>query len=111
MIHKDLGPSTYVSVAILSVIMTFILKYLTTRIMWLPDPLGALIGWEWIASLSGVWIVALVDVIIKYSVLRLDGSKLYDEKVIPFIGGIILGTVLDVLGANAIYYVMYRPTM
>jgi len=43
--------------------------------------------------------------------LKLGGSKLYDEKVIPFIGGIILGTVLDIIGANAMYYVMYRPTI
>ena len=79
--------------------------HVVARSTWSPNRMGV------DSLVEQGWIVALVDVIIKYSVLKLGGSKLYDEKVIPFIGGIILGTVLDALGANAMYYVMYRPTI
>jgi len=46
-----------------------------------------IVAWDWVASIMGTWSAALVAGIIKWLVLRIGGSKLYEEKAVPFVGG------------------------
>jgi hypothetical protein len=96
--------SLYVAVGFIFMV---VMKFLTTRILWLPDPLVTIVAWDWEGSLHGVWFVALVDGIVKYLVLKIGGSKLYEEKVVPFVGGFILGTALEVLVAAISFFVFF----
>lgn len=66
-----------------------------------------IVAWDWEASLHGVWFVALIDGIVKYIILKIGGSKLYEEKVVPFVGGFILGTALEVLVAAMSFFVFF----
>jgi hypothetical protein len=42
--------------------------------------------------------------------LRIGGSKLYSERVVPFVGGFILGDVLNAIIAGTLAFTMLRPT-
>jgi hypothetical protein len=86
-----------------------IMSFLYARFLWLPDPLMAIIAWDWVASLMGTWSAALVAGIIKWLVLRIGGSKLYEEKAVPFVGGFILGAALNALVAGIGAFIIYRP--
>ncbi|RLI27572.1 hypothetical protein DRO58_04040 [Candidatus Bathyarchaeota archaeon] len=92
------------------VLMT-VVRYLCTRFLWLPDPLTTLVAWGWIASLHGVWFAALVCYIVKTIVLKIGGSRLYEEQVIPFVGGFILGDALDVLLTGIASFILFPPTL
>jgi len=72
-------------------------KLVEARFLWMPDPIMAIIAWDWIGTLHGVWAAALIIAIIKWSLLRIGGSKLYSERVVPFVGGFILGAALNAL--------------
>ncbi|MCD6563431.1 MAG: hypothetical protein J7K23_05895 [Thermoproteales archaeon] len=52
------------------------------------DPIGitAAIGW-----FEGIWINALLALIIKYLVLRFGGPKLYEERALPAVAGFSMG--------------------
>jgi hypothetical protein len=47
--------------------------------------------------------------VIKWLVLRIGGSKLYEEKAVPFVGGFILGAALNALVAGIGAYAIFRP--
>jgi len=87
-------------------IFMVVIRYLSTRILWLPDPTAALIGWWWLPS----WSSALVSAVVKYLVLKLGGSKLYEDRVIPFVGGFILGIVLEIFLTATMFYALF-PTV
>jgi hypothetical protein len=84
-----------------------VMSSLYARFLWMPDPLMTIIAWDGIGALHGVWSVALIDGIIKWLVLRIGGSKLYEEKAIPFIGGVILGAALNALIAGIGVFIAY----
>ena len=81
-----------------------VMGYLCNRFFWLPNPIMAIVGWEWISTLSGVWAACLVAWVIKYAVLRVGGSKLYERWIVPLVGGVILGYALEVLIAALTAY-------
>jgi len=84
-------------------------KLLQARFLWIPDPIMAIVAWDWIGSLHGTWAAALIAAILKWIVLRIGGSKLYTEKVVPFVGGFILGDALNALIAGILAYTVFRP--
>lgn len=86
-----------------------IMSLLYARFLWLPDPLMAIVAWDWVGSLMGTWSATLVAGIVKWLVLRIGGSRLYEEKAVPFVGGFILGAALNALIAGIGAYVMFRP--
>jgi len=86
-----------------------VMKYLTSRFLWLPDPIGAIIAWDWVNSICGIWLPALVAYVIKTIVLWMGGSKLYEERVVPFVGGFISGTALEILIAALTSYSLFPP--
>jgi hypothetical protein len=81
------------------------MEYLCARFLWLPHPLGAIVAWWWLAP----WSAFLIAAIAKYLVLRIGGSKLYEERGLPFVGGFILGHILEKLVAVVLFYSTY-PT-
>ena len=89
---------------IIGFLFMVVMSYLCTRFIWLPNPLVAILAWEWITSLCGIWAACLVAWVIKYLVLRTGGSKLYERWVVPFVGGFILGDALEVLVAALTAY-------
>lgn len=89
---------------IIGFVFMVVMSYLCTRFLWLPNPLVAILAWDWITSLCGIWAACLVAWVIKYLVLRTGGSKLYERWVVPFVGGFILGDALEVLIAALAAY-------
>jgi hypothetical protein len=92
-------------------IFMVIMRYLCSRILWLPDPLAAIVAWSWTSSLFGIWFASLIVWIIKSVILKLGGSKLYEEWVVPVAGGFIMGTTAEILVAAIASYVMFPPTL
>ncbi|MBS7612939.1 hypothetical protein KEJ48_01635 [Candidatus Bathyarchaeota archaeon] len=89
-------------------IFMVIMSLLHARFLWLPDPLMSIVAWDWVGSLMGTWSAALVAGIIKWLVLRIGGSRLYEEKAVPFVGGFILGAALNALIAGICAYIIFR---
>jgi len=89
---------------IIGFVFMVVMGYLCARFFWLPNPMMAIVAWEWISSICGIWAACLVAWVIKYAVLRVGGSKLYERWVVPFVGGFILGDALEVLLAALTAY-------
>jgi hypothetical protein len=89
-------------------VFVIIVKLLQARFLWIPDPIMSIVAWDWVGSLMGTWMAAFICAIIKWLVLRIGGSKLYSEKVVPFVGGFILGDVLNALIAGIIAVSLFR---
>ena len=88
-----------------------VMRFLYSRILWLPDPLAAIPAWSWIVSLHGVWFPCLVAWVIKSVVLKVGGSRLYEEWVVPFVGGFISGTAVEILLTATASYIMFPPAL
>jgi hypothetical protein len=89
--------------------LVVVMKLLQARFLWIPDPIMSIVAWDWVGSLMGTWIAAFICAILKWLVLKIGGSKLYSERVIPFVGGFILGDVLNALIAGILALSMFRP--
>ena len=85
------------------------MSLLHVRFLWMPDPVMSIIAWDWIGGLHGTWMASLIILIIKWLILRIGGSKLYEEKAVPFVGGFILGAALNALVAGIGAFITYRP--
>jgi hypothetical protein len=92
-------------------IFMVVMKYLYSRILWLPDSLAAIPAWSWTVSLHGVWFACLVVWIIKSIVLKIGGSKLYEDWVVPFAGGFIAGTTLEIAITAIASFILFPPTL
>jgi len=86
-----------------------VMSLLHVRFLWMPDPLMSIIAWDWIGGLHGTWAVALICGIVKWMVLRIGGSKFYEERAVPFVGGFILGAALNALIAGIGAFIAFRP--
>jgi len=58
-------------------------------------------------SLHGVWFPFLVAYVIKSIVLKVGGSKLYEEKVVPLVGGFIVGSAVEILITAITSYALF----
>jgi hypothetical protein len=92
-------------------IFLIVVRYLTTKFLWIPDPITAIVAWDYIGSLHGLVLTALICWIIKSIVLRIGGSNLYEGLVVPFVGGFILGDVLDVLLTGVASIILFPPAL
>ena len=88
-----------------------IARWAYSRFLWVPDPITAIVAWSWVISLHGTWIVCLVAYVVKSIVLKVGGSKLYEQWVVPFVGGFILGDALEVLLAAITSYALLPPAL
>jgi len=82
---------------VMGFVFMVVMRYLCSKFLWLPDPIVAIVAWDWVISLHGVWFACLVAWAMKYAVLKLGGSRLYEASLVPFVGGFILGDALEVL--------------
>jgi len=84
-----------------------VMSILHARLLWMPDPLMSIIAWDWVGSLMGAYSAALVAGIVKWLILRIGGSRLYEEKGVPFAGGFMLGVALNALIAGIGAFIAY----
>jgi hypothetical protein len=106
------GPSMAEVIPWLSIGFAFmvVMRFLYSKILWLPDPLAAILAWSpYAINLYGIWFAFLTAWIIKSIVLKIGGSRLYEEQVIPFVGGFILGTTLEIFIAALTSYALFPP--
>jgi len=89
---------------VMGFVFMVVMRYLCSKFLWLPDPIVAIVAWDWVISLHGVWFACLVAWVVKYAILKIGGSKLYEASLVPFIGGFILGDALEVLLAALTSY-------
>jgi hypothetical protein len=88
-------------------VIMVVLRLLSARFLWVPDPLAIIPTFTPGVSVHGQWACALVAWIVKSMILKIGGSKLYEEKAVPFVGGFMLGTTLEVLIAAALGMTLY----
>lgn len=85
---------------IVGIITVFIIYYLRAKFVWFfINPIGtAMLPGGWWPT----WLIALV---IKYVVLKIGGSKFFEEKWIPFVVGFIAGfAALYIFGAAIVFF-------
>jgi len=77
---------------IIGVAIPFILFYLRTRWTWLRVSAAGIAS----GAIFGpvFWSAAIVAIIIKYIVLKVGGTRLYTDKVVPFATGLIVGMLM-----------------
>ena len=88
-------------------VFMIVMSLLHARLLWMPDPLMSIIAWDWIGGLHGIWMASIICGIIKWLVLRIGGSRLYEEKTVPFAGGFMLGASLNALIAGIASFILY----
>jgi len=88
-------------------IFMVIMDLLHARFLWMPDPLMSIVAWDWVGGLHGTWAAALICGIVKWLVLRIGGSRLYEEKAVPFVGGFIVGAALNALIAGILAFTIF----
>jgi len=93
-------------------IIVTVLSVLHTAYIWFPfEPIGYIIATNFGGFWNALWSVFLVAWIIKTIVLRVGGSKLYSEWVVPSVGGfaagVALGTMLGTIAGIIRFYIPY----
>jgi len=85
------------------------LYLLSARFVWFPlEPVGFILGTSMLgAGLVGLWMPALISWILKTLVLRIGGSKLYEERAVPFISGFTAGYALITIIAVIVFVVRF----
>jgi len=84
-----------VSYGTIGFIITFALAMLHSRFVWFPfEPLGFVIATSVPGLWYGLWSAFLTAWIIKTSVLRVGGSKLYERYGVPIVGGLLSGIAM-----------------
>jgi len=85
------------------------LYFLSARFIWFPlEPVGFILGTSMLgAGLLGIWMPALVCWALKYAVLRIGGSKLYEESAVPLVSGFVGGYALITIVAVLVFVVRF----
>jgi hypothetical protein len=82
-------------------LLAIALYYMHTRFVWWPlEPIGAFIGCGGPGVKIGLAWVFIIACIIKYSIMKVGGSKAYTETIMPIVIGFIAGAVLATLIAG-----------
>jgi len=72
-----------------------LLSWLHAKYLWFPlDPIGFLLITDGHALIEGLWTTVTAAWILKLVVLRVGGSKVYEEVGVPVAVGFIAGTIL-----------------
>ena len=88
---------------IVGIIVAVAVTVLRFKFLWFPvDPIGLIIGAHANWTLM-FWFTGLLAFVAKYVVLRIGGTKLYEEKGIPIALGLIIG--------HALCYIVYGLTL
>jgi hypothetical protein len=103
--------SLSVSYGAIGFLIAFILMILHARFIWFPlEPLGFVIATSVGGGWWGVWNAFLGAWIVKTIVLRVGGSKLYENYGVPVVGGILAGVVTTIfVGSIALAVKFFIP--
>lgn len=95
----------------LGFVITITLSILHSRFVWFPfEPLGFVIATSMGGTWTGAWTVYLAAWVLKTIILRVGGSKLYEQYGIPTVGGFVAGIVLTLfMGSLVGVYKFYVP--
>jgi len=104
--------SIYATYGAFGFIIVTILSVLHARFLWFPfEPVGFIIATSFGGFWNTIWTPFLVAWIFKTIVLRVGGSKLYSEWIVPSVGGfaagVALGTLIGVLTGIFRFYVPF----
>lgn len=89
---------TFLTYGAVGFIITAALAILHARFIWFPfEPIGFIIATNFGGFWNCLWSVFLAAWIIKTIVIRVGGSKLYEEWVIPAVGGFAAGIAIVTL--------------
>lgn len=101
----------YLKYGIAGFIIVTTLAVLHARFLWLPfEPVGFLIATSFGGFWNCLWSVFLSAWIVKTIVIRIGGSKLYEEWIPPAVGGFAAGTaIVTMLGCIAGIVRFYIP--
>jgi hypothetical protein len=89
---------TFLIYGAIGFIITAVLAILHARLLWFPfEPIGFLIATNFISFLDCLWSVFLAAWIVKTIVIKVGGSKLYEEWIVPVVGGFAVGIALVTL--------------
>jgi len=84
----------YGAAALAGFTITVVLSLLHARFVWFPfEPLGFVMATTMAGMWYGIWSACLGAWIVKTIVLRVGGSKLYQEYGVPAVGGLVAGYV------------------
>jgi len=76
---------------IIGIIIAAIITFLSFRFLWFPlNPIGLILGGNGVFAYMQ-WFMAIIGFVARVLVLRIGGSKLYEEKGVPFALGMMLG--------------------
>ena len=93
---------------IAGIIWAGMLVFLRTRFLWWPlEPLGFSLGLDVWMPWSGTF-VPLIVWVLKYSVIKIGGRRVYDEVGVPGAFGIIAGEMLGIILVSTINLVTYN---
>jgi len=103
---------TYVSYTAMGFLWTVLLSVLRARFVWFPfDPVGFIIAASFSGMWNHVWSVFLTAWIIKTIVLRVGGSPLYENYIVPgvggFIGGVALASMIGIVTGMVRFYIPF----
>jgi len=88
-------PGEWIPHFIGGILFAGLLSWLHAKYLWFPlEPVGFLLITDGHALLEGLWTVITVAWVIKLIILRVGGSKLYEEVGVPAAIGFIAGAVL-----------------
>ncbi len=101
--------ATYIAVGFL---WTMTLSVLRARFIWFPfEPIGFIIAASWSGMWQEIWSVFLAAWIIKTIVLKIGGSPLYENYIVPgvggFIGGVAFVTMIGVVVGVVRFFVPF----
>jgi hypothetical protein len=97
------GMGDWVPQALLGMVMVGVLSILHARYIWFPfEPIGFMLGWSWVGVLMGYWSSFAVAWVVKFTTLRVGGSKAYEDYGIPIAVGGLAGCLLGMFIYGAI---------
>ncbi|MGQ9515020.1 MAG: DUF6784 domain-containing protein [Thermoproteota archaeon] len=102
-INGGTGPTPWIGQAIPGFIVTVGLSYLHARFTWFPfEPIGFLIATDYCGMLSGIWSAFLIDWLVKTLMLRVGGSRAYEQYGVSVAIGFIFGIVITKVVGGAV---------
>jgi hypothetical protein len=86
-------PSQWAPQFVFGMVLVGIMSILHARFVWFPSPIGPIFTFTYLNLLWGWWGAFLVGWILKTLTLRIGGSKLYEQRGLPMVAGIIAAYV------------------
>jgi hypothetical protein len=94
--------------AILGFVIVGLLTILHSRFIWFPfEPIGFVLSMTMGTIVSGLWFSFLVAWVLKTALLRVGGSRAYEDYGVPVAGGFVGGCMLAILAGGLVGVVRF----